>query len=215
VEIGLNHDSVRRSYDEVASEYLAKFADELSHKPLDRALLVAVLEQVREGVPIADVGCGPGHVAAWLADRGAKAVGIDLSPHMIAIGRSAHPKVEFRQGDLLSLPADDGEFGAVVAFYSIIHLGPGELSSAFEEIRRALRPAGLLLVSFHVGDEVRHLDDWLGHEVDIDFRFYEPETVVSPLEAAGFVVEARLERTNYPAEAETRRAYLLARRTSA
>jgi ubiquinone/menaquinone biosynthesis C-methylase UbiE len=65
-----------------------------------------------------------------------------------------------RPGDLLDLPAADGEFGAVVALYSIIHLAPGELSQGLAEIRRVLRPSGPALVSFHIGSEVRHLTGW-------------------------------------------------------
>ncbi|HUC38425.1 MAG TPA: methyltransferase domain-containing protein [Acidimicrobiales bacterium] len=207
-----DHDAVRRSYDEVAEEYAAHLQDELAYKPLDRALLGALVEQTKSSSAIADIGCGPGHVAAWLASKRAKVVGIDLSAGMVAVGRRNHPEVEFREGDLLSLPAADGEFAAVVALYSIIHLEIRELPGAFEEIRRVLRPSGLLLVSFHVGSEVRHLTEWWGHEVDVDFRFFEPEDVIEPLESAGFTVEAKLERVNYPQEVETRRAYLLARR---
>lgn len=205
------HSSVRRSYDAVAGEYAAGFRDELAGKPLDRALLACVAEQAGDGAPIADLGCGPGHVAAWLAGRGVPAVGIDLSPGMIAVGRREYPQVEFRTGDILGLPAADGEFGAAIAFYSIIHLEPGELRRAFAEIRRVLRPHGLLLVSFHIGSEVRHLDQWLDHEVDVDFRFFEPPVIAGAIERAGFRAEMRLERVNYPGEVETRRAYLLAR----
>ena len=74
--------------------------------------------------------------------------------------------------------------------------------------------AGLLLVAFHVGSEVRHVTDWLGHEVDVDFRFLEPDHVAAVMEGAGLGVEARLERTHYPEEHDTRRGYLLARRRS-
>ena len=140
------------------------------------------------------------------------AVGIDLSPAMIAVGRRDYPQVEFRVGDLLELPAADGEFGAAIAFYSIIHLEPGELPRAFEEIRRVLRPGGLFLVAFHVGAEVRHLDEWWGLAVDVDFRFFQPPEIASVIERAGFQTEMRLERVSYPGEVETRRAYLLARR---
>ena len=105
--------------------YAAGFRDELAGKPLDRALLACLAEQADDGAPIADLGCGPGHVAAWLAGRGVTAVGIDLSPAMIAAGRRDYPHVEFRVGDLLELPAADGEFGAAIAFYSIIHLEAG------------------------------------------------------------------------------------------
>lgn len=205
---GMGHDSVRRSYDTVAESYLAGFRDELGHKPLDRALLAALVEQAEPGAPIADLGCGPGHVAAWLA-RSSATVGIDLSDAMVAAARREFPEVEFRQGDLLDLPAKDQEFGAVVAFYSVIHLRPEELRPAFAEMHRVLRPGGRVLVSFHVGAEVRHLTDFLGHEVDVDFHFYEPGDVETELTAAGFRVDARLERRNHPEEVETRRAYLM------
>jgi ubiquinone/menaquinone biosynthesis C-methylase UbiE len=207
-----SHDSVRRSYDAVAGKYAAQFSDELAGKPLDRALLACLIEQSQPGAPVADVGCGPGHVAAWLADHGVCAVGIDLSAAMVAAGRRDHPAVEFREGDFLDLPAADGEFGAVVALYSIIHLEPGELSRAFAEIRRVLRPAGLALVSFHVGSEVRHLAEWWGVAVDVDFRFLEMADVAGGLERAGLDVQARLERRSYPGEVDTRRGYVLAGR---
>ncbi|MEV5611142.1 methyltransferase domain-containing protein [Streptomyces sp. NPDC052225] len=207
-----DHDVVRRSYDTVADDYTARLHDELAGKPLDRALLASLLEQTEPGAPIADLGCGPGHVAAWLAERGASTVGIDLSPAMVETGRSRFPKVEFRQGDLLELPGADREFGSLVALYSIIHLAPGELPHAFAEAARVLRPTGLALFAFHVGEETRHLDEWWGHEVDLDFRFLQPARIAGLLEEAGFTVEMSMERAHYAGEVDTRRAYLLARR---
>ena len=206
------HETLRRSYDEVADDYAAHIGGELAYKPLDRALLTALVE-LAGGSAIADIGCGPGHVTAFLAGLGISAVGIDLSTRMIALGRRDHPEAEFRQGDFLSLPAADGEFGAALALYSIIHLEADELCPAFVEVHRALGATGPFLVSFHVGSEVRHLDDWWGHKVDIDFRFLEPEDVIENLDKAGFVLEATLERASYPDEVETRRAYVLARRS--
>jgi SAM-dependent methyltransferase len=204
------HDPVRRSYDTVAEKYAAGFGDELSHKPLDRALLACLAEQARG--PVADLGCGPGHVAAWLTGLGMTAVGVDLSPVMAAVGRREHPEVEFRVGDLLDLPAEDGEFGAAVAFYSVIHLEAGELRRAFGEMHRVLRPGGLVLVSFHLGTEVRRLTEFLGHGVAVDFHFFEQPDVVAAMEDAGFAVDMRLERAHYPQEVATRRGYLLGRR---
>ena len=204
------HDGTRRSYDAVAGAYADGLRDELAGKPLDRALLAALIEQAPAGTTIGDLGCGPGHVTGWLAAHGAAAAGIDLSAGMIDVARREQPGAEFRVGDLLSLPAADGEFGAVVAFYSIIHLTPGELPAALAEMHRVVRPGGLALLAFHIGTEVRHFSDWLGQDVDVDFRFYEPDDVAALLEAAGFILQARLERRAYPAEVDTRRAYLLA-----
>jgi SAM-dependent methyltransferase len=131
---------------------------------------------------------------------------------MIEVARREQPGADFLVGDLLSLPAADGEFGAVIAFYSVIHLAPGELPAALAEMYRVLRPGGLALLAFHAGAEVRHFSDWFGHEVDVDFRFFEPADVAAALEGAGFTVQARLERAAYPAEVNTWRAYLLAGR---
>lgn len=206
------HPLVRAGYDTVAEDYLVRFRHELDHKPLDRALLGLLVEQTPGGAKVADLGCGPGHVAAWLARAGAPVVGVDLSPAMVELGRRSFPDVEFRCGDLLALPAADAEFGALVCFYSIIHLRPEELAGAVEEMRRVVQPSGLVLVSFHVGTEVRHLSDWYGHAVDLDFRFFELPAVTAALEAAGLAVEAALERRSYPEEVETRRGYVLARR---
>lgn len=208
----MTDDATRASYDAVASDYATHLSGELSYKPFDRALLALVVEEAA-GRPIADIGCGPGHVAGWLAAQGVRAVGIDLSPNMVALADRHHPNAEFRVGDVRSLPAHDGEFAAVVALYSLIHLEPGELRLAADELRRVVIRGGVVLVAFHVGKEVRHVTDWWDHAVDLHFHFLEPDVVAAHLEAAGLRVEATLERAPYEQEVDTRRAYLLARAT--
>lgn len=212
---GVSRDSVQEAYDRVAADYAARLLNELDYKPLDRALLATIIEQTPAGTPIADVGCGPGHVANWLRRHGGEVVGIDLSPGMVDLAGRTFPLVEFRCGDMRSLPAADGEWGAAVALYSIIHLEPADLPIALGELHRVIRPDGLLLLAFHVGDETVHRDEWWGHEVSLDFRFLDVDVVAGALASASFAVEARIERVNYPEEAPTRRAYLLSRRLGA
>jgi hypothetical protein len=72
-------------------------------------------------------------------------------------------------------------------------------------------PGGPLLVAFHTGPGLRHLGEWWGEEVDLAFRFLEPDRVAAALEGAGFAVEATVQRAPYPEES-THRTYLLARR---
>jgi SAM-dependent methyltransferase len=208
---GADRSNVGASYDEVAASYAAEFSDELDHKPLDRALLSMLADEAQGGV-VADLGCGPGHVASWLADRGASTVGVDLSPGMVAEASRLHSHLEFRVGDLCDLPADDGEFAAAAVLYAIIHLAPAELGPAMRELRRVLAPGGLALVSFHIGTEVVHRTEWWGHRVDLDFRFYPIDEVVDAAVGVGFDVEARIERSPHAEEVATRRAYLLLRR---
>lgn len=209
-------DSVAASYDRVAAAYTANIAGELAGKPLDRALLLAFAEQAGALGPIADLGCGPGHVAAFLAAAGASVEGFDLSGGMVAQARQRYPTLPFRQGDMRSLPVADAAFGGVVAFYSIIHLAESELAPAFAEWWRALRPMGLALVAFHIGEAVVHLDEWWQQAVELDFRFLPVERVTAALSQAGFALEAVLQRAPYlGVEHASQRAYVLARKLSA
>lgn len=201
------------SYDRVAAEYAARYGDELRHKPLDRALLDWFAGETRGLGTVADVGCGPGHVARYLHERGLPVVGIDLSAEMVAAAQRLTPDVPFEQGSILALPAPDGAWAGIVAFYSIIHIAPVDLARAAAEFARVLRPGGIALVSFHLGTEVRHLDEFFGQPVALDFYFYELADLATVFEAAGFEIEARLERRAHPAiETPTRRGYLLMRR---
>ncbi|MFN2626090.1 MAG: class I SAM-dependent methyltransferase [Mycobacteriales bacterium] len=213
----MSPDAVRASYDRVAERYAVEIAGELAHKPLDRALLTAFAEQVGAGQRIADVGCGPGHVAAFLAGCGADVVGIDLSPEMVRVASARQPELTFRVGDMRHLDEPSSAFAGVVAFYSVIHLTRDELPLALAEFHRVLTPDGLLLLAFHLGDEVRHTDEWWGETVDLDFRFLPRDHIDAVLDDAGFAIELAAERTPYrplaaAAEVQTRRCYLLARR---
>jgi len=205
-------------YDAVAREYDAQFSDELDGKALDRALLAAFLELSGPG-PVADVGCGPGHVTRYLSDRHQDVRGVDLSPEMIAVARQRAPGLPFHEGSLQRLPAEDGAWSGVVALYSIIHLAPEERPCAFTELARVLRPGGCLLVSFHVEDDrhaagdVNHLTEWFGRRVDLDGYFLSPNEIIRHLDAADFGVCARIDRAALPGlEYPSQRCYMLASR---
>jgi len=207
--------SICDSYDSVARAYAAYLASELSSKPLDRHLLNRFAEEVRGRGLVADLGCGPGHVARYLHDQGVSMVGIDLSPQMIEEARRLNPEQEFRVGDMRKLSLPDASLVGAIAFYSIVHFAPDELPAIMAELRRALMPGGLILVAFHIGRDVVHVDELFGEPVNLDFRFYVPADVVDALRATGLVVIEQVERKPYPgAEFPSRRGYLLARAAS-
>jgi SAM-dependent methyltransferase len=207
--------SIRESYDSVARTYAAHLASELSGKPLDRHLLNRFAEEVRGRGLVADLGCGPGHVARYLHDQGVTMIGIDLSPQMIEEARRLNPELEFKVGDVRKLSLPDASFVGVIAFYSIVHLAPDELPAIMAELRRVLMPGGLILVAFHIGRDVVHVDELFGEPVNLDFRFYVPADVIDALRATGLVVIEQVEREPYPgAEFPSRRCYLLARAAS-
>jgi SAM-dependent methyltransferase len=201
---------VQASYDRVAEEYVARIYGELDHKPLDRQLLDRFADRVQVIGPACDLGCGPGHVARYLHERGVDVRGIDLSPAMVEVARRLNPGIEFRQGDMRSLEIEDGTFGGTAAFYSIIHIPRPEVVTALVEMKRVLRPGGLLLLAFHIGDDVVHLDEWWGHPVSVDFIFFRTEEIAGYLREAGFQVVEVVEREPYPeVEHPSQRAYVL------
>ena len=85
--------------------------------------------------------------------------------------------------------------------------------TALRELRRVLCGGGWLLLAFHLGDEVVHLDEWWGQSVSADFVFFRLDEMVSYLKTVGFEIEEAVERAPYPdVEHQSRRGYILARR---
>ena len=208
---GHDVEAVRRSYDAIAGDFVARIYGELEGKPFDRRLLDELAEATRGRGPICDLGCGPGHVARYLHDGGSEVCGVDLSPRMIEEARRLNPGIDFAVGDLRSLDAPEGAFAGVVAFYSLIHHHGDDLVEALAEIRRVLERQGVLLAAFHRGSETVHVDDWWGHDVSLDVVYVEPGTIEAATEASGLALDRILERAPYPGvEVETNRLYLLA-----
>lgn len=98
------------------------------------------------GGRVLDAGCGSGAGTARLGEHAQAAVGVDVSPAAIEDARrSRGEQAEFREGDMRSLPFETAEFDVVVCFEALAHVAETDL--VLDELRRVLRPGGLLLVS--------------------------------------------------------------------
>lgn len=199
------------TYDKVAADYVEQFHNELDYKPFDRKILELLVERVGKEATICDMGCGPGQIAAYLQSVGASACGIDLSPQMVVAAKQLYPAIPFQQGDMLNLKdLEDEVFGGIAAFYCIIHIPHEHVDTALSELLRVLQPGGSLLMTFHIGTEIRHLDTWYDKPVNVNFIFFETNEMLDYLKSAGFVLDEVIERSPYPEEVETRRAYIFA-----
>ncbi|MDO5682352.1 MAG: DUF480 domain-containing protein [Propionibacteriaceae bacterium] len=204
---------VIEAYDAVAEAYLAQFGGELDHKPFDRWLLRRIATQAPG--PVADVGCGPGHTTHWLATAGADVTGFDLSPQMVATAQAAYPEVTFRTGDLTKLlrPPTAAAWGAITAWYALVHLAESELSTALTSLARVLAPGGWLVLALHAGNEIRHTDELLGHPVNLDFVLHNPNAVLRAVGEAGLeTVERYVRGPQAGLEVATDRLYVMARK---
>jgi SAM-dependent methyltransferase len=199
-------------YSSVADEYAEKFFGELSYKPRDRELLDRLIHEVSQLGPICDMGCGPGQIARYLKDHGTEALGVDLSSKMVETARKLSPDIPFFQGNMLELDFPEASWGGIAAFYSLIHILRPRLLDALRELWRVLRPGGILLMSYHIGAETVHIDDWWEKPVKLDFNFLETPLLTDLLVKAGLTVEDVIERVPYLEEHPSRRGYIFARK---
>jgi SAM-dependent methyltransferase len=206
----------RPTYDTVAADYAVTFLDELSHKPFDRALLdrfaISLAPAAGDGL-VCDLGCGPGHIGAYLAAQGLRVMGVDLSSAMVETARGAFPDMTFAQGDMTALDQPDGAFAAITCFYAIIHLPRAVVPTALAEMYRTVLNGGALLLAAHGGEGSLHADVMLDHPVSLDATLFGLDELTGLVEAAGFSVVEAHERAPYEAELPTPRLYVWATRS--
>ncbi|MGA5006440.1 class I SAM-dependent methyltransferase [Streptomyces koyangensis] len=210
--------AVRTSYDTVSSAYADLVSDPAALDPLSRATLTAFAEIVRDSGlgPVADLGCGPGHLTARLASLGVAASGVDVSPAMVELARATHPGLRFSVGTMTALEIGDGTLGGVLAHYSTHHTPPELLPTVFAEFHRTLAPGGHLLLAGHVGAGThrRPTHAYGGHPVPYTSHRLPPDRLAALLREAGFTVTAQL--TQEPdAELTWRFASFVARKEGA
>jgi ArsR family transcriptional regulator len=161
------------------------------HAP-DKDVEAAILRRL-DGAPIAqllDAGTGTGRMLELLAPRAARAIGIDVSPEMLAIARDklqrehvAH--VQVRLGDLYRLPFANGAGFDVVLFHQVLHYldDPG---AAVLEAARVMTPGARLLIADFAPHALEFLRDEYAHRrLGFSDREVEGWCVAAGLKPAG------------------------------
>jgi SAM-dependent methyltransferase len=152
-----------------------------------RQMLDAAIRGRRPSL-IADCGAGTGRNLDWLSAYG-PAVGIELTPAGLAVGKQHHRRMV--RGSVAALPLADATVDVATSFDVLYCLDDTTETRAIREMQRVLRPAGVALVNVAALDILRGSHSALTHEV----RRYTPARLRSRLEAAGLVVE-RMTFTN-------------------
>jgi uncharacterized protein YceH (UPF0502 family) len=210
---------VAAEYDRLAEAYAAALGDDLDGKPFDRWLLDRLAADAAGGQGL-DVGCGPGQVAGYLAERGLAMTGLDLAPNMVAQARYRQPDVQVAQGSFVVPPMPRGGdprdpgWAMVTAWYALVHLAESELVPTIAGLVRVLRRGGVLALATHIGNEVQHPGILWEVSTDLDFVLHDADTVVAAARAAGLVDLEWYRRSPLPHEAQTQRLYLWGRRAA-
>jgi len=151
-----------------------------------RRVALAVLDRALAGqtdLRILDAGCGTGGTTLEL-ERFGHVVGVDLAWAALAPARGRGLR-ELARGTVETLPFADASFDVATSFEVLYHLGVASDTVALAELRRVLRPGGLLLLRLPAHDWLRGEHDRLVHTR----HRYSRGEVTSKLAQAGFDVE--------------------------
>lgn len=204
---------VTATYDTVAEDYARAFPGTEPEAALDLAMIDHMVTLLGRAPHVLDAGCGTGRMSRYLADRGCRVTGIDLSPGMVRMARRDHPDIDTVVGSITDLPYADGSFDAAMYWYSTIHSPDALLPRIASEAARVVRPRGPVLVAFQVGDGTREVGQAyraFGHDVRLA-RFHRSlDRWSAVLADAGLDEVARLQRA--PLDEKDPQGFLLARR---
>lgn len=143
-----------------------------------------------------DIACGTGILARVAKERLGEAigaVGIDISPDMLAVARSVAPGIDWREGNAAVLPLRESEQFDVVVCHQGLQFFPDKPGAA-AQMRRALAKAGRLAVTtWRADDEIPFLRELrrvaerhLGGIADQRHSFGEAAMLEALLRGAGF-----------------------------
>ncbi len=185
----------RDGYDQMAEVYTKHVSLEMTVPSIVRSVLEAFAHQVQQQSPgkVADVGCGPGHITAFLAGLGLDIFGIDNSPSLREIARDAHPEIRFEIGQLASLPVETDSLQAIVSKHSLIHTPVNLVPAVLDEFARVLAPDGLLFLSFFGSATPDSHGEAFDHAVTTAYQF-DVDVMCDLLSSAGFTEQLRMIR---------------------
>ena len=167
------------TYDQIAADYATQAgrSDALAESRRRFAARLAA------GARVLDVGCGPAHDTAGLRELGLRAAGFDRSRGMLA---QAHGDLPLLLGDMRYIPVRAGALDGLWVCASFLHIPKRDAPAVLRELRRALRPGGVLFISVKRGRDER----WIAHGAGGQrfFAFYQEDELDTLLAAAGFAV---------------------------
>ena len=159
---GYNASEVKDCYNRTAKEYAETFLSELDGKPFDRNILNRFSNMLPNGSLIYDFGCGSGQTTKYINDKGRhKILGLDFSENAIQLAKQNFSEIEFLVDDMLNSKMASDFADGILAFYAVVHFTYVEIEQVKEWLR-LLKPNAICLFSFHIGEEIIAVVDFLG-----------------------------------------------------
>lgn len=171
-----------KPYDSIAGEWHAGPREFKARKYVDM-----LLDGLRPGARILDLGCGTGEpVARYLVGKGFRVVGVDESAGMLEIARRVVPEAELIEGDMCEVELT-GTFDAAVAWDSLFHVGRARHQTVYRKVFALLAPGGRFLLSTGGTGHPGFTSEMYGRA--FFYSGFEPEEVKRLLRSEGFEIE--------------------------
>lgn len=149
---------------------------------LDYRHLLAEAIRYAPSPPLLDVGCGYGFLVECARQFGVGAIGLEASESALAEARRRHPEADVRSWRAgAPVPCADGVIGVVMLNQVIDHVTLDENQRLFAELRRALKPGGVVIA--HSPSRFNRFDTDAGH-----VTFFSPSEFRTFVEGFGFRV---------------------------
>lgn len=176
----------------IYDDHAVAYADAIEGRA-DLEQISSFLELIPPGGTVVDVGCAAGRDTAIFAERGFKAIGIDLSKGLVDQAKQRHPKLAFIKADMRQMPFDDGSVDGIWARAALVHMETtADAQQALQEFLRVLKPGGVISVRVKArrpqDPETGYEADKLSGGVTRGFRYYTLEEITGYAKQAGFDV---------------------------
>lgn len=107
--------------------------------------------QLEPNSKVLELGCGGGRDTHYLHEKGLEVVGTDFSEGLISIAKSKYPDCQYKKMDMRNIEFPSSHFNAVLAWASMLHLKPEDLTRTLKEVYRVLLSGGILVATFKIG----------------------------------------------------------------
>jgi SAM-dependent methyltransferase len=179
------------TYDEIAQIYYEKWHDRSAIHEHQRRFVSMLRAYNLAGLPVVDLGCGPGFDAAFFRRSGLRTIGLDLSRDMMTAGRPEFGG-DYVQSDMRHLPLAR-KIGGLWVSASFLHVTRDQAPAALQGFANALVPGGILYLSLKFGQGAEWTSESHGVPLPRYFVYWQPDEVDDLLHGAGFrIVEGWL-----------------------
>ncbi len=178
-----NHE-IKKAYASQTHDVEQLLGTAVSESDPDRAVIEPWADTVKGS--LLDVGSGTGRWTGHLARLGHEIEGLEPVESLVETSRRTFPVVPFRRGSIEDLAETPHRWAGILAWYSLIHMGPHQLSEALSILRGALQDNGTFLMSFFSGPHLVPFD----HPVAVAY-LWPMQEMKRALVKAGFEVEAQ------------------------